>query len=63
MIYGYRDVSFLLLCFFSRIVIVGFLLGPWPIEFQVFNYFSSVRYGAYLIKCTLDPIKSSWLLL
>lgn len=43
LIYGYRDMSlgvFCLPCSFSRVIVAGFPLSLWPLQYQVLGHFT-----------------------
>lgn len=42
--------SHVLLCSFRRAVVLGFLLGPWPVSSQILGYPNRIGYGFYLMK-------------
>lgn len=42
---------------FSRIVVFGFPLGPWPIWSEVLGHLISVRHGFHLLEWALNPIR------
>jgi hypothetical protein len=55
-VYEYSRMSlgiFLLLCSFSKIVVFGFTLGPWPSEWLL-GHISSVRHGFHLMERALS---------
>lgn len=59
LIYGYSDTPLgvvSLLCTFSRIIVVDFLLSLWFIYYQVVGHFYSTRYGFHLMQWTFKPI-------
>lgn len=58
--YGTKLGVFSWLYSFSRMIVVGFLLGPRPMNPQVLGHFSSVWSRFHLIEGALNPIKT-WL--
>lgn len=46
---GYYEES-LQIHSFSRAVVFGFPLGPWPIESQILGHPNNVRHGFYILK-------------
>lgn len=58
--YGTKLGVFSWLYSFSRMIVVGFLLGPRPMNPQALGHFSSVWSRFHLIEGALNPIKT-WL--
>lgn len=50
----------LLLRSFSRTIVFGFPLGPWPIQSQVLGYHRNIRYGFHIMEWVLNLMKE-WL--
>lgn len=42
------------LCSFNRTVVLGLLVGPWPVSSQVLGHLNSVRYGFHITEWTLN---------
>lgn len=59
-IYEYSGMSLiviLLLCSFSRTIVFGIPLSPWPIYSQFFVYPSRMSHKFLLMECAFNPIK------
>jgi hypothetical protein len=60
LIYEYSRMSLgvtLLLCSFSRMVVLGIPPGPWDSQCQVFGHLSSIWNGLYLVEWVLNQFR------